>query len=132
MGWLRYLYDRWRDNVRTNQAAIPDFDRFWADGFLEIPQRAEEYTLFADFRADPDSKKLATPSGRIELYSEKIAGFGYDNCPPHTTWIEPSEWLGASTAKALPLHLISSQPRYKLHSQMDAGARQRPRQDRRP
>jgi biotin/methionine sulfoxide reductase len=121
MGWLRYLYDRWRDNVRTNQAAIPDFDRFWADGFLEIPQRAEEYTLFADFRADPDSKRLGTPSGRIELYSEKIAGFAYDNCPPHATWIEPSEWLGAQAAKTLPLHLISSQPRYKLHSQMDPG-----------
>ena len=121
MGWLRYLYDRWRDNVRTNQAAIPDFDRFWADGFLEIPQRAEEYTLYADFRADPEHKKLSTPSGRIELYSEKIAGFGYDNCPPHATWIEPSEWLGAEAAKMLPLHLISSQPRYKLHSQMDAG-----------
>jgi len=120
MGWLRYLYDRWRDGVRTNQAAIPDFDRFWTDGFLEIPQRAEEYTLFAEFRADPGAKKLATPSGRIELYSEKIAGFDYDNCPPHTTWIEPSEWLGAAAAD-YPLHLISSQPRYRLHSQMDAG-----------
>jgi biotin/methionine sulfoxide reductase len=119
MGWLRHLYNRWRDNVRTNQAAIPDFDRFWADGFLEIPQRAEEYTLFGDFRADPEQKKLNTPSGRIELYSERIAGFGYDNCPPHATWIEPSEWLGAPAE--YPLHLISSQPRYRLHSQMDAG-----------
>ena len=43
MAWLRHLYDRWRDSVRTNQAAIPDFDRFWAEGFLEIPQRADEY-----------------------------------------------------------------------------------------
>jgi biotin/methionine sulfoxide reductase len=107
--------------VRTNQAAIPDFDRFWADGFLEIPRSADEYVMFANFRADPDNNKLATPSGRIELYSEKIAGFGYDNCPPHATWIEPSEWLGAQSAQTYPLHLISSQPRYRLHSQMDAG-----------
>ena len=121
MGWLRHIYDRWRENIRTNQAAIPDFDRFWADGYFEIPQRAEEYVLFADFRADPENKKLGTPSGRIELYSEKIAGFGYDNCPPHTTWIEPTEWMGGETAKSYPLHLISSQPRYRLHSQMDAG-----------
>ena len=34
MGWLRHLYDRWRDSIRTNQAAIPDFDRFWADGYF--------------------------------------------------------------------------------------------------
>jgi biotin/methionine sulfoxide reductase len=119
MAWLRHIYDGWRDGIRTNQAAIPDFDQFWADGYLEIPQRAEEYVLHADFRADPEKHKLGTPSGRIELYSEKIAGFGYDNCPPHTTWIEPSEWLGAPLD--YPLHLISSQPRYRLHSQMDAG-----------
>jgi biotin/methionine sulfoxide reductase len=119
MAWLRHIYDGWRDGIRTNQAAVPDFNQFWADGYLEIPQRAEEYVLHADFRADPENHKLGTPSGRIELYSEKIAGFGYDNCPAHTTWIEPSEWLGAPSD--YPLHLISSQPRYRLHSQMDAG-----------
>ena len=121
-GWLRHLYDSWRESVRTNQAEIPDFDRFWAEGFLEIPQSADEYVMLTDFRADPEKNRLATPSGRIELYSEKIAGFAYDNCPPHPTWIEPSEWLGAPSADTYPLHLISSQPRYRLHSQMDAGA----------
>ena len=50
--------------------------------------------MFEKFRADPAANKLTTPSGRIELFSEKIAGFGYDNCPPHATWIEPSEWVG--------------------------------------
>jgi biotin/methionine sulfoxide reductase len=121
MGWLCHLYDGWRSSIRTNQAAIPDFDRFWTDGYFEIPRGADEYVMFDKFRADPAEHKLTTPSGRIELYSEKIAGFGYDNCPPHATWIEPSEWLGAEAAKTLPLNLISSQPRYKLHSQMDGG-----------
>jgi biotin/methionine sulfoxide reductase len=121
MGWLRHLYDSWRNSIRTNQAAIPEFDRFWTDGYFEIPRDADEYVMFDKFRADPVAHKLTTPSGRIELYSERIAGFGYDNCPPHATWIEPSEWLGAEAAKTLPLHLISSQPRHKLHSQMDSG-----------
>jgi biotin/methionine sulfoxide reductase len=121
MGWLRYLYDSWRDSVRSNAVAIPDFHRFWADGYLEIPKGADEYVMFDKFRADPAAHKLTTPSGRIELYSEKIAGFGYDNCPPHATWIEPSEWSGGAAAKNYPLHLVSSQPRHKLHSQMDSG-----------
>jgi biotin/methionine sulfoxide reductase len=55
------------------------------------------------------------------LYSEKIAAFGYDDCPPHPTWIEPWEWLGGQDAKTYPLHLVSSQPRDRLHSQMDCG-----------
>ena len=69
----------------------------------------------------PDQHKLRTPSGKIELYSEKIAGFGYDDCPPHPTWIEPWEWLGGQDAETYPLHLVSSQPRDRLHSQMDCG-----------
>ena len=40
--WLRHLYNRWRDKARTNQAAIPDFDGFWQEGFFEIPRRADE------------------------------------------------------------------------------------------
>jgi biotin/methionine sulfoxide reductase len=121
MAWLRHIYERWRERLRTNAASVPDFDTFWREGFLEIPRRAEEYVYMAEFRADPDAHRLATPSGRIELYSERVAGFGYDDCPPHPTWLEPAEWLGGRTAEAFPLHLISSQPRYRLHSQMDGG-----------
>jgi hypothetical protein len=37
-------------------------------------------------RADPEKQRLRTPSGKIELYSERIASFGYDDFPPHPTW----------------------------------------------
>jgi biotin/methionine sulfoxide reductase len=121
MAWLRHLYEQCRHGAGTNAVSLPDFETFWKDGFLEIPAAADEYVLFGDFRADSSKHPLRTPSGRIELYSEKIAGFGYDDCPPHPTWIEPSEWLGAAAAADCPLHLMSSQPRDRLHSQMDCG-----------
>jgi len=116
--WLRHIFERWRDGARTNRAALPDFAQFWDEGYFEIPRRSEDYELFGDFRADPDRHKLRTPSGRIELYSERIAGFDYDDCPPHPAWIEPAEWLGAGDS-GFPLHLVSNQPRLRLHSQMD-------------
>ncbi|AMN39355.1 molybdopterin guanine dinucleotide-containing S/N-oxide reductase [Rhodoplanes sp. Z2-YC6860] len=119
--WLRHLYEQCRHSAGANAAAVPDFDSFWSQGYLEVPAVTDEYVLFADFRADPDKHKLKTPSGRIELYSEKIAGFGYEDCPPHPTWMEPWEWLGGPDAKNYPLHLVSSQPRDRLHSQMDCG-----------
>jgi biotin/methionine sulfoxide reductase len=121
MAWLRHLYGHWREKLRTNEAAIPDFDAFWAGGFLEIPCRADDYVLPSAFREDPGKAPLATPSGRIELYSERIAGFGYEDCPPHASWLEPAEWLSAEEAQHFPLHLISNQPRHRLHSQMDDG-----------
>jgi biotin/methionine sulfoxide reductase len=118
--WLERIYERWCEGARTNRAALPDFDTFWKEGYFEIPQAGEEYVLFADFRADPEKHRLRTPSGRIELYSERIATFGYDDCPPHPTWMEPAEWLG-SAQREYPLHLVSSQPKLRLHSQMDCG-----------
>jgi biotin/methionine sulfoxide reductase len=117
--WLRHIWDEFRRNANSNE--LPDFDGFWEKGWFEIPRESDEHVLFAEFRADPEAHRLKTASGRIELYSERIAGFAYDDCPPHPVWIEPAEWLGAREAADYPLHLVSSQPRYKLHSQMDNG-----------
>jgi biotin/methionine sulfoxide reductase len=71
------------------------------------------------FRNDPNGSPLKTPSGRIELYSATIEGFGYEDCPPHPSWLEPYEWLGG--VGRYPLHLISNQPKTRLHSQWDHG-----------
>ena len=117
--WIRHIYDRCRDRAGSNRVAMPAFEQFWDEGHFELPPQEEDFYLFRDFRADPGSHPLATPSGRIELYSERIAALDYDDCPPHPSWIEPAEWLGADKAKEFPLHLVSSQPGSRLHSQMD-------------
>src|SRR3712207_6202293 len=80
-------------------------------------------TLFRsrEFRQDPIALPLPTPSGKIEVFSATIDGFGYEDCPGHPTWLEPGEWLGADLARRFPLHLISNQPRTRLHSQWDHG-----------
>ena len=79
-------------------------------------------TLLADFRADPQTHRLATPSGRIEIFSDDIDGFGYDDCAGHPKWYEPSEWLGGPRAATYPLHLLANQPASRLHGQLDGGA----------
>ncbi|WP_432988320.1 molybdopterin-dependent oxidoreductase [Dactylosporangium sp. CA-233914] len=116
MQWLRHLYDGWRP------ADAPTFEEFWAAGELELPPGPERFTLFERFRADPDGHPLRTPSGRIELYCETIAAFGYPDCPGHPAWLEPEEWLGGPAAARHPLLLIANQPETRLHSQLDVGA----------
>jgi biotin/methionine sulfoxide reductase len=74
------------------------------------------------FRADPEHAKLRTPSGRIELYSATIAGFGYDDCPGHPCWLPPSDGHGSAAAQTFPLQLIANQPSTRLHSQLDFAA----------
>ena len=117
--WLRFLYNSCRQGAAQKNVSMPEFEAFWKTGYYQIPKRESEFTLFQDFRSDPIKFKLRTPSGRIELYSKRIERFEYDDCPPHPAWIEPTEWLGADKAEIYPLHMISSQPRTRLHSQMD-------------
>lgn len=120
MGWLRYLYDGYRARAATKDVALPHFDEFWDRGVLDLPDRPH-FTMLQAFRTDPEGHRLHTPSGRIELFSATIDGFGYDDCPGHPAWLEPSEWLGSAAATRFPLHLISNQPRTRLHGQLDMG-----------
>ncbi|MGE0503614.1 MAG: molybdopterin-dependent oxidoreductase [Rhizobiaceae bacterium] len=117
--WLRALYGASREANRVDGLEMPDFDRFWNEGFFRLPDSAGRYEMFADFRADPIRNRLGTPSGRIEIFSDRIAGFGYADCPGHPLWLEPAEWLGSTKAHRHPLHLLSNQPRFRLHSQLD-------------
>ncbi len=121
--WLRFMYDRWRQQCATLGFDAPEFDRFWKLGHVEVPEpgNGEEYTQFADFAADPEEAPLNTPSGKIELFSETIAGFNYKDCPGHPAWIAPREWLKAPLARAYPLHLLTIQPATRLHGQLDTG-----------
>ena len=119
MAWLRHIYDVCRQQAAQFQTELPDFEEFWEAGHLEFPTPDKPYVMFEEFRADPAAFPLRTPSGRIEIFSEKIASFGYDDCPGHPVWLEPREWLGAEKAREFPLHLITNQPSTRLHGQMD-------------
>ncbi|MGB3243992.1 MAG: molybdopterin-dependent oxidoreductase, partial [Sulfitobacter sp.] len=118
--WQRWLYDISRQSAAREGVSLPDWDSFQRDGTFQIPTPESDTIMFADFRRDPVAHPLNTPSGKIELFSKTIADFGYDDCPGHPTWMEPLEWLG--NARTYPLHMISNQPRDKLHSQLDHGS----------
>jgi biotin/methionine sulfoxide reductase len=114
--WIERIYAQ-----IARSRPMPPFAEFWQRGYLEqaVPER--QSVLFEDFRRDPVRHKLGTPSGKIELHSERVAGFGYDDCPPHPAWLPPAEWLGAPLAERYPLHLVTVQPPDRLHGQLDPG-----------
>jgi len=120
-GWVEHAYNVCRSKAAALEVTLPSFSEFWSQGYVNIPRPLEDFVLFADFRADPERCPLNTPSGKIEIYSEVIAGFGYGECPGHPCWIEPKEWLGSRQTTRYPLHLLSSQPATRLHSQLDDG-----------
>ena len=120
MDWIRSFYEAAMIQARGQGMEMPVFDAFWnSDDALAFPVTdvGTGYIQHKDFRDDPLLNPLGTPSGRIEIYSSAIAKMGYDDCPPHPTWMEPIERLGGPTTK-YPLHIDSSHPKYRLHSQL--------------
>ncbi|ABL79385.1 MULTISPECIES: molybdopterin guanine dinucleotide-containing S/N-oxide reductase [unclassified Nocardioides] len=121
--WLRYLYKQLEHSPALGGKTIPSFDEFWDQGWLEVPfdRAGQRERLGEALRRDPDANPLDTPSGRIEIFSSTIDGFGYADCPGHPMWLEPLEWPGADIAARFPLYLSSNQPAHRLHSQYDQG-----------
>ena len=117
--WIRWLYDASRQSAAQAKVELPPFDQLRAKGWHKLPVPEAPHVMLEDFRADPEAHKLRTPSGKIEIFSERIAGFGYGDCSGHPIWMDPAEWLGH--ARKGQLHLISNQPKNKLHSQLDCG-----------
>ena len=121
-GWLAHLYGQAAARWAKAGVELPEFETFWAAGGVSVPANPEPVVGFGAFRADPVAHALDTPSGRIELFSERIASFGCEDCPGHPVWFAPAEWLGSPLAARHPLHLLSDQPHTKLHSQLDHSA----------
>jgi len=115
--WIEHLYGRFH----SHHPDFPNLDELRELGHFQIPEAwiPPAASTLAAFVADPAASPLPTPSGRIELYSETLESFGYATCPPHPTWMEPEEWIG--NAAEYPLHMISNQPKTRLHSQWDHG-----------
>ncbi len=120
MQWVQWLYEVLHKRADASGIALPAFDAFWEEGLVNMAEHAKPVVMLEAYRRDPAGNMLNTESGRIEIFSERIAGFNLPDCPGHPTWFEPLEWLGAAEAKDWPLHLLSDQPARKLHSQLDA------------
>ena len=120
--WLEYIYEPTRRALAERGVNAPGFKEFWEDGELVLPTLPWDGGVVRAFRRDPAAAPLPTPSGRIEIASATIAGFGYADCPGHPAWLPPVDGAGSPAAARFPLQLIANQPATRLHSQLDFGA----------
>lgn len=120
MGWLRRIHEVSQISAREAGVELPDFDTFWQAGeTIDLAEQIPQAELsFEAFRRDPVEHALSTPSGKIEIFSQRIADFGYADCPGSPRWFDKVESLGAEVPRpGAPLHLLSPQPANRLHSQ---------------
>ena len=71
--WLREIYDTAREANAEKGMDMPTWDEGYAMGVWKM--KPEPKISLAEFIADPEANALPTPSGKIEIYSETLAGF---------------------------------------------------------
>lgn len=119
--WLAALYEGSRPRAEEQGITLPPFSDFWVAGKLEYARPEQPQIMLQAFREDPEASPLSTPSGKIELYSATVASFDYEEAPGYAHWHQPEYAAQQAVKQQWPLHLLSSQPRTRLHSQYDHG-----------
>lgn len=119
--WLSDIWEITRNRATEAGISLPDWQEFLAGDVVYLPDPSPEQVFLADYRSDPKGKALPTPSGKIELYSEVIAGFDLSDCKGHPAWFPPRD-RGDDPNREFPLAMLSGQPKTRLHSQLDNGA----------
>ena len=109
--------DEWLRLIASNKG-IPDYDSFKTAGFYQ-PQLPKDYVAFEPQLKDPEHNPFPTPSGKIEIFSQRIADFNRpDVLPPIPKYVETWDGISDPKRERYPLQLITIHPRNRVHSQL--------------
>ncbi|EAC1945293.1 molybdopterin-dependent oxidoreductase [Escherichia coli] len=67
--WIKYLHAK----TKERNPEMPDYEEMKTTGIFKKKCPEEHYVAFRAFREDPQANPLKTPSGKIEIYSERLA-----------------------------------------------------------
>ncbi|MEK7354383.1 MAG: molybdopterin dinucleotide binding domain-containing protein, partial [Chloroflexota bacterium] len=97
---------------------VPDYEQFKKKGLYRL-ESSESYVAFKKQIEDPDNNPFPTPSGKIEIYSQRLADMNWPNVPPIPKYIETWESRNDPLASKYPLQLITTHFRTRANTQFD-------------
>jgi len=113
--------DEWlREFVATNPeyaSYIQDYDKFKEEGIHRL-KLDEPYVAFKKQIDDPENNPFPTPSGKIEIFSQRIADLNNPLNPPVPKYVSTWEGINDPLKGKYPLQLISPHPRNRVHSSL--------------
>lgn len=114
--WLRLAWQSADHFTLTKPLA--GYDELKLKGVHKIALK-QPAVAFKDQIEDEKNHPFPTPSGKIEIYSQRLADMNNPKLPPIPTYIEPWEGTSDALSKTYPLQLISTHFKRRIHSQMD-------------
>ncbi len=99
-------------------SCIPDYDTFKRKAIYRV-NLPEPQVAFKKQIKDPKNNPFPTPSGKIEIYSQKLADMNNPKIPPIPKYIEHWESRNDPLATKYPLQLITSHFKRRAHTQFE-------------
>lgn len=119
MEWVRWCYEETRKKVPE----LPAFEAFWKAGVAKVWNYRKDPIALEAFRKDPEKNKLKTPSGKIEIYSERLAKetadwklADGDVISPIPVFWRSWDMPGDTLAKKYPLQCFGFHGHGRIHS----------------
>ncbi len=117
--WLKLIVQQ----TREKNPQFPDYDAFKQMGLYKVKNPGKPSVAYKTFRDDPEKNKLDTPSGKIEIFSDRLyklgqtwelpAGDVITGLPEYTpTW----EGVSDPLKDKYPLQMISIHYKQRTHS----------------
>jgi anaerobic dimethyl sulfoxide reductase subunit A len=107
--WLREM---------LKESYVPDFDKFKEKGIYKVPL-SEPQVAFEKEIDDPEQNPFPTPSGKIEIYSQRLSEMENPEIPPIPKYLETWESRNDVLEKKYPLQLITTHFKRRTHSQFE-------------
>lgn len=110
--WLEHIYNELRETERE----LPPYEEF-SKGGIYCYKHTEPFVAFEKECRDPEKHPFPTPSGKIEIFSEKVYRTAYrDFFPAIPRYVEPPEGANDPLAEKWPLQLIGWHTLRRGHS----------------
>jgi anaerobic dimethyl sulfoxide reductase subunit A len=118
MGFNEKPDEQWLHDFAATAPGFPEYDQFKKEKVFHHPIRTP-WVAFQQEVEDPVSHPFNTPSGKIEIYSQKIEERGDPLLPPIPKYLEPWEGPQDPMAGDYPFQLVSPHARGRVNSSLD-------------
>ncbi len=111
--WLRAFVEK---NPETGHQ-IKDYDKFREEGIFRV-KLSEPIIAFKDQIEDLEHHPFETPSGKIEIFSQRVADLNDPLCPPVPKYVPTWENVDDPLARKYPLQMLTPHGKNRVHSHL--------------